>query len=1788
MRRLWLLGACLVFLSGSIVSCSSGGGNASKDAADSQDGKTVDSLDDLGWDLPEGGEKDGYELIEDLPGDTPDALDVAFCGDSVCDDDEDCTSCPEDCEQCPSQCGDDTCDEDEDCQECPQDCGECVIYCTGYTGDDPCCADNNPCSLEANDQCDCAGTCSWEGDECGPDECGDGECTGSETCQECPADCGTCLPVCGDGTCEYPEETCETCDEDCGICTPNCGNSTCDPEEDCEACPQDCGVCPPECGDDQCDQGEDCENCPEDCGACGPDCGDGVLQVENGEECDDNNAFNDDGCDEFCRIEPQEATPGDVIITEIMYNPSTPLDPNGEWIELYNTTYNPININAWYLKDDGIDSHRILAIGGVVIQPQTHIVLGSNGDELTNGGVELDYVYEDFSLSNNDDEVVLWSNGVIIDEVAYASGGDWPVAVGKSISLNVLAYDDNTNDQGANWCEATAPYGDGDFGSPGQMNPVCEASSMCGDSWCQNDEDCVSCPQDCGSCPECGDNLCNGDETCQSCPGDCGACCGNGNCQSLYGEDKISCPEDCIVCGDSSCDDGESCTNCPDDCGACDPCGNGTCDWNETCLLCPADCGYCCGNGNCEPDYGETYTNCPNDCQVCGDGSCNGFETCESCATDCGACPVEGWCELSGESGSLVTCPIRLAASSQFAPKATGMEFLFQFDSTKVAFVRFHDEFCAGDTCVDWDTPPQSSIQPTGHTLSYIVQSAGHIKLLMYHGSSPTTVITNAYMTTNGVTGDPDVVEIVFVLSQTIPAETPVAVTLSGLKATDAAANPLYLSLTDLGILVTSAMGEAFCGDGGCDPFESCDTCSADCGACVCGDGTCNLNEDCTSCETDCGVCPPECGDSNCDANEDCSTCPGDCGECCGNGACESLFGEDCGSCPADCGCGCGESCQGGSCTFSACDGKECGTDGCGGSCGTCDAHYQCETGSCVYVPYCGDASCNGGETCDSCPSDCGVCPAQCGDTTCDADENCNNCPADCGDCCGNGTCDGGFGENCATCAEDCGCDCGESCTGATCVFTACNGKECGDDGCGGSCGSCGTHFACVDGGCEYVPYCGDSSCDVDESCGTCPGDCGECCGNGACQAGFGENCSTCAADCGSCCGNGTCDIAYGEDCSTCSGDCGACPGTGWCRLSGASGTEVSCLVRLANQDNTAPDAVGAEFVVNFDHTKVSFVRYHDTMCIGDTCFDWDTPTAGSIQPSGHTLSYQTIANGQIKTLLYHGGDPTTPLTGAYLDGDGIAGDPDLFELVFNLDVPIPAGSPVEVTLTSLKATDAEANLLTATTSEGLILTSLSGAPYCGNGTCDTTESCYTCHDDCGTCCGNGTCDTSQGESCANCPSDCGTCGPVCGDGSCEAGEDCSSCNADCGCDCGETCSTGVCTFTACDTAQCGSDGCGGSCGTCDTHYDCLTGTCVYVPYCGDATCDDGESCDSCPGDCGECCGNGSCEAGFGENCSTCASDCGECPPDCGDGTCASNEDCSTCPLDCGCEACGESCVAGTCTFTACDTAQCGSDGCGGSCGTCGTHYDCLTGTCVYVPYCGDATCDDGESCDSCPGDCGQCCGNGSCEAGYGEDCSTCETDCGPCGPVCGDATCEGDETCDTCAADCGACPTGWCVLSGTSGSQASCEVLLAAESSSSPAPCAMEFIFQFDATRATFSKFHDLYCIGETCLDWDSPPQSSIQPSSHTITSNTLEAGKVKALLYHGSAPSTPITGAYWSGSAVSGDDAVVEMVFTLNQTISPSDPVIVELSGLKASDAGANALTMAVQSGVLTTSAQ
>ena len=162
---------------------------------------------------------------------------------------------------------------------------------------------------------------------------------------------------------------------------------------------------------------------------------------------------------------------GELIITELMKNPSAVDDELGEWIEIFNNSNDDVNLDGLTVKDADDDEFKIG--GEVIVLSREHVVLGLNGDIATNGGVEVDYIYSDFTLSNGGDEVFLFYNNLLIDQVVYDNGNDFPSPTGKSMSLDVNKYDFDDNDSGTNWCAGIATFGDGDYGSPGEMNPEC-------------------------------------------------------------------------------------------------------------------------------------------------------------------------------------------------------------------------------------------------------------------------------------------------------------------------------------------------------------------------------------------------------------------------------------------------------------------------------------------------------------------------------------------------------------------------------------------------------------------------------------------------------------------------------------------------------------------------------------------------------------------------------------------------------------------------------------------------------------------------------------------------------------------------------------------------------------------------------------------------------------------------------------------------------------------------------------------------------------------------------------------------------------------------------------------------------------------------------------------------------------------------------------------------------------------------------------------------------------------
>ncbi|MBW2736677.1 MAG: hypothetical protein JRH20_30180, partial [Deltaproteobacteria bacterium] len=130
------------------------------------------------------------------------------------------------------------------------------------------------------------------------------------------------------------------------------------------------------------------------------------------------------------------------------------------------------------------------------------------------------------------------------------------------------------------------------------------------------------------------------------------------------------------------------------------------------------------------------------------------------------------------------------------------------------------------------------------------------------------------------------------------------------------------------------------------------------------------------------------------------------------------------------------------------CQGRFCGDNGCGGSCGMCSPVGEtCNAGQCVCLPNCSGKFCGD----DGCGSQCGSCPADssCDDGVCKANESSTSCLGD--------SCQGSWGNG--GCCEE----------ARYCVFGNCT-PTCGETNAGCSFNEdCCKGWSCIDGACAPI-----------------------------------------------------------------------------------------------------------------------------------------------------------------------------------------------------------------------------------------------------------------------------------------------------------------------------------------------------------------------------------------------------------------------------------------------------------------------------------------------------------------------------------------------------------------------------------------------------------------------------------------------------------------------------------------------------------------------------------------------
>ena len=230
-------------------------------------------------------------------------------------------------------------------------------------------------------------------------------------------------------------------------------------------------------------------SCLPDCLSFAPRCGDGILQADQGEECDDSNTSSLDGCDELCRL---EATGTTVVLNEVDYDQLG--TDSASFVEIYNGTSAAVSLAnlAVVLVDGGSGAEYArfeLSAAGPSLAPEQFLVVSNANVVVPSDAIRLvpaGVANADFIQNGAPDGVALidTATGRVLDAFCYEgplSAVSIAGIVGAISLVEMTAFpsadtNDNssalarvpngidTNDAGSDWA-VRAP-------SPGAANPL--------------------------------------------------------------------------------------------------------------------------------------------------------------------------------------------------------------------------------------------------------------------------------------------------------------------------------------------------------------------------------------------------------------------------------------------------------------------------------------------------------------------------------------------------------------------------------------------------------------------------------------------------------------------------------------------------------------------------------------------------------------------------------------------------------------------------------------------------------------------------------------------------------------------------------------------------------------------------------------------------------------------------------------------------------------------------------------------------------------------------------------------------------------------------------------------------------------------------------------------------------------------------------------------------------------------------------------------------------------------
>jgi hypothetical protein len=165
---------------------------------------------------------------------------------------------------------------------------------------------------------------------------------------------------------------------------------------------------------------------------------------------------------------------GELLITEIMYDPASLSDTEGEWFEIYNNSGRTIQLQNLVLTRDDLNSHVIS--DPIELPPSGYVVLQRTAQATS---AAISYIYgSDITLSNTGATLSILNEGTgtgpgsVIFSVDYGDAA-FPGGSGSSIGLHPASMNPADAISGSNWCTSSSAYTTGDLGTPGSVNDAC-------------------------------------------------------------------------------------------------------------------------------------------------------------------------------------------------------------------------------------------------------------------------------------------------------------------------------------------------------------------------------------------------------------------------------------------------------------------------------------------------------------------------------------------------------------------------------------------------------------------------------------------------------------------------------------------------------------------------------------------------------------------------------------------------------------------------------------------------------------------------------------------------------------------------------------------------------------------------------------------------------------------------------------------------------------------------------------------------------------------------------------------------------------------------------------------------------------------------------------------------------------------------------------------------------------------------------------------------------------------